>query len=80
MNEQSPHSAGSAGTLGKRPSERSRSLGWDEVDRVLEVRSRVVVAIDELGIGDVATCELVLVDLLLDLDDAERIVGRRAAA
>lgn len=79
MNEQSPQTAGSAGTLGKRPSERSRSLGWAEVDRVLEVRSRIVVAIDELGIGDVGTCELVLMDLLLDLDDVERIVARHAA-
>ena len=79
MNEQSPHTAGSAGTLGKRPSELSHSFGWADVDRVLEVRSRVVVAIDELGVGDVATCELVLFDLLLDLADAEHIVARRVA-
>ena len=66
--------AGSAGTLGKRPSERSRSLGWVEVDRELEVRARIVVALDALETGDVRLAEDVLFQLLDDLDGALEIV------
>ena len=77
MNEQSPHTAGSAGTLGKRPSERS-SLGWAEVDRVLEVRSRLVVALDLIESGDVRMAETCLLQLLDDLDAAEFLTTKAA--
>jgi hypothetical protein len=74
MNEQSPHMAGSAGTLGKRPSERSREdgrLGWSEVDRVLEVRVRLVVIADSIECGDVRMAEDCVLQLIDDLDVAE---------
>jgi len=74
MNEQSPHTAGSAGTLGKRPSERSRSLGWADIDRVLEVRARLVVVADALEEGDVRLAEAGVLQLLDDLDFAFEIV------
>jgi len=79
MNEQSPHVAGSAGTLGKRPSEPSRSLGclaWVDVDRVLEVRARLVVVADALEEGDVRLAEAGVLQLLDDLDAAEFLLER----
>ena len=78
MNEQSPHTAGSAGTLGKRPSERSRFLGWAEVDRTLEVRSRLSVALDSIESGDVRLAETCLLQLLADLDVAELLTAKAA--
>jgi hypothetical protein len=81
MSKQSPHTAGSAGTLGRRPSERSRERGrhaWAEVDRELEVRSRLVVALDAIEAGDVRVAELCLLQLLDDLDAAETILERAA--
>ena len=56
-----------------------RSVIWADVDRTLEVRARLVAALDEIEAGDVRTVEIVLMDLLLDLDDVEHIVARRAA-
>ena len=78
MNEQSPHTAGSAGTLGKRPSERSRSLGWDDVDRVIEVRARLVLIADSIESGDVRMAEDCLLQLLDDLDAAEFLTAKAA--
>ena len=79
MSEQSPHTAGSAGTLGKRPSERSREVGrgasWREVDAELEVRARIVVALDAIEDGNPRMAELALFGLLDDLDGVETILA-----
>ena len=78
MNDQAATTGRSEDFPGRRPSERNSEIGslaWVDVDRVLEVRARLVAMADELEAGDIRTCEVVLMDLLLDLDDAERIVA-----
>ena len=82
MNEQSPHTAGSAGTLGKRPSERSREVGRGaslrEVDAELEVRARLVLIADSIEAGDIGTAELCVFQLLDDLDVVELLTAKAA--
>lgn len=58
-----------------------RIVSWAEVDRRLEVRARLVVALDEIEAGEMRTAELCLLQLLDDLDAAEFIVdtAKRAA-
>lgn len=57
---------------------RGRGAAWADVDHTLEVRSRVVVALDFIEEGDARTAELCLLQLLDDLDAAETIVGLAA--
>ena len=55
-------------------------LSWAVVDRELEVRARVVVALDSIEDGDVRTAELCLLQLVDDLDAAEFLLARGRAA
>ena len=65
------NSSGSYGSSG-------RGVTWADVDRVLEVRSRLVVALDAIEEGNVRMAELCLFQLLDDLDGAETILGHAA--
>jgi hypothetical protein len=47
---------------------------WAEVDRELEVRARIVVALDAIEDGDVRMAELCLFQILDDLDAAPEIL------
>ena len=51
---------------------------WAQVDPELEVRARIVVALDSIESGDIRTAEDVLLQLLDDLDDVETILERAA--
>lgn len=51
-----------------------RTASWERVDHELEVRARIVVALDALEMGDVRLAEDVLFQLLDDLDGALEIV------
>jgi hypothetical protein len=53
-----------------------RIVSWSEADRRLEVRARIVVALDALDDGDVRLAELALFGLLDDLDAVGIILGR----
>jgi hypothetical protein len=55
-----------------------RGASWVDVDRVLEVRSRLTVVADALEEGDVRLAETGVLALLDDLDAAEAILGRAA--
>jgi hypothetical protein len=52
---------------------------WNDVDRVLEVRSHLVVALDAIEDGDLRMAEICVFQLLDDLDSVLEIMGRRAA-
>ena len=82
MNERAPLSGRSEKRSGGRLSESNPSAGraatWREVDRVLEVRSRLVVALDSIEAGDVHMAELCLFQLLDDLDAAEFLTAKAA--
>jgi hypothetical protein len=66
-----------------RPSERSRPPGraatWTDVDRELEVRARIVVALDAIEDGNPRMAELALFGLLDDLDAAGELLAAKAA-
>lgn len=50
------------------------SLLWSDVDRELEVRSRLVVVADALDEGDIRLAEAGVLQLLDDLDAASEIL------
>ena len=85
MNDQAPHSGRSEQRSGGRSFESTDAIGrvatWERVDRVLEVRARIVVALDALEDGNPRMAELALFGLLDDLDAAETILAnaKRAA-
>jgi hypothetical protein len=90
MNDTRAHKGLSSKTSGRRPledttpsrlgelQERSPQAAhvatWARVDRELDVRSRLVVALDAIEDGDVRMAELCLFQLLDDLDGALEIV------
>jgi hypothetical protein len=83
MNDERPSVVGRSETSGRRPLERTERHGriaWADVDRYLEVRARVVVALDSIEDGDVRTAELCLLQLVDDLDAAEFLLARERAA
>ena len=84
MNERGPRKGPPEKRSGGRSFEGTEQPGraatWREVDRGLEVRSRLVVALDSIEDGEVRTAELCLFQLLDDLDAAETILGPSRAA
>jgi hypothetical protein len=55
-----------------------RNATWQRVDRVLEVRTRVVFVLDSIECGNVRTAEDCLLQLLDDLDAAEFLTAKAA--
>jgi hypothetical protein len=85
MNDTSAHMERSRGSSGGRSREGTEEIRqpatWERVDRVLEVRARLVVALDAIEDRNPGLAELCLLELLDDLDGAEQILGtsKRAA-
>jgi hypothetical protein len=55
-----------------------RSATWQQVDSILEVRSRLVVALDFIEDGEVRLAELAVMELLHDLDGADLLTAKAA--
>lgn len=80
MNDRAPRAERSRKRPGGTNFERSSDHGllWATVDAELEVRARIVFALDSIEDGDVRLTEDVLFQLLDDLDRAGWILGRAA--
>jgi hypothetical protein len=76
MNDRAPHARRSRKGPGGTDFECSAASGlnWADVDRVLEVRSRLVVVADALEEGDILLAEAGVLQLLDDLDAAPEIL------